>query len=266
MLSDPNFYYLACPIILLVGASKGGFGGGLGLLAVPILSLMVDPRFAAALMLPILCAMDLVGLYKFRLVWDRQLIGALLPGALVGTVFGALSFEIINADLLRASIGIIALCFASFYLFQEYSNIKSNTKNLTTKENTDKHKVANSKSLNYQGTFWGAITGFTSYIAHAGGPPMTIFLLLQKLPKSKFVSTTIVFFAAINFIKLIPYITLGQISKTSLMTSLVLLPLAPIGVLIGIALHRRIPEKVFFRITYILLLFAGLKLCYEAFF
>jgi len=247
MISDLSFYYLAVPVVILVGMSKGGFGGGLGTLAVPLLSLLIDPRLAAAILLPILCGMDAVSLWSFRGTWDKNNLKILLPGALLGTIAGALTFQVTNADMVRLIVGLLSIYFVGHYLW-------------------GKHFL---ESLNQQqpssvrGTFWGALAGYVSYIAHAGGPPIAIYLLPQRLSKTALAGTTILFFSIINFIKLIPYAWLGQINGESFFTSLVLLPLAPIGVQLGVYLHNRVSDKVFYWVSYGFLFLAGLKLTAE---
>lgn len=247
MISDPLFYCLAIPVVILVGMSKGGFGGGFGMLAVPLLSLLVDPRLAAAILLPILCAMDAVGLWSFRGTWDKLNLKILLPGALLGTLAGALTFEMANADWVRLLIGLLSIYFVIHYLWGKHFL----------------ERMAPRPPSKTAGSFWGAVSGYVSYIAHAGGPPVAIYLLPQHLPKSTLAGTTILFFAIINFVKLIPYALLGQISGGSFYTSLLLLPLAPLGVLLGVYLHRRVSDRIFYWISYSFLLLAGIKLTYE---
>ncbi len=247
MINDPAFYLLAIPVVLLVGISKGGFGGGLGVLAVPLLSLMIDPRIAAALLLPILCVMDIFSVWSFRGTWDRRNLKLLMPGALLGTLLGALTFSITNVDMIRVLVGVLAIYFVAHYLW--------GLRMLQQARRREAGLVG--------GTFWGAVAGYTSYIAHAGGPPVSIYLLPQQLPKVTLVGTTVLFFAIINLIKLVPYIWLGQLDSTTLMTSLVLLPLAPIGVKIGVYLLHRVSERWFYWICYGFLLVAGMKLFLE---
>lgn len=247
MISDPLFYCLAVPVVILVGMSKGGFGGGFGTLAVPLLALMIDPRLAAAILLPILCSMDAVSLWSFRGTWDKLNLKILLPGALLGTVAGALTFEMTNVDWIRLIIGLLAIYFVAHYLWGK--------RFLEQLQVRPPNKIA--------GSFWGAIAGYVSYIAHAGGPPVAIYLLPQHLSKSALAGTTILFFAIINFIKLIPYVWLGQINSESFYTSLVLLPLAPLGVMLGVYLHHRVSDQVFYWVSYGFLLLAGIKLSYE---
>lgn len=247
MIIDPLFYCLAIPVVILVGMSKGGFGGGFGTLAVPLLALMIDPRLAAAILLPILCSMDAVSLWSFRGTWDKRNLKILLPGALLGTVAGALTFEVTNADWVRLLIGLLSIYFVAHYLWG-----KRFLEQL--------HTATPNKMM---GGFWGSVAGYVSYIAHAGGPPVAIYLLPQHLPKATLAGTTILFFAIINFIKLVPYVWLGQINGESFYTSLVLLPLAPLGVLLGVYLHRRVSDRVFYWVSYGFLLLAGIKLVYE---
>lgn len=247
MLLDFSFYMLAAPLVLLVGMSKGGFGGGLGILAVPLMSLAIDPRLAAAIMLPILCVMDAFGLWKFRGEWDKRNLRILIPGALLGTALGAATFSLTNANMIRIFVGLIAVYFVFHYVFVQRSLKQEETK----------------KANSIFGAFWGCLAGFASYIAHAGGPPIAIHLVPQRLSKSVFVGTTIVFFSLINLIKLLPYTLLGQITLSSFLSSLLLLPLAPFGVYLGVHLHKKVSESLFYTITCVLLFLSGLKLLFD---
>jgi uncharacterized membrane protein YfcA len=247
MIDSLSFYLLAVPVVLLVGISKGGFGGGLGTMAVPLLALMIDPRLAAAILLPILCVMDLFSVWSFRGTWDKSNLKTLLPGALLGTLAGALTFSITNADMIRILVGVLALYFVAHYLW--------GLRMLQHARRTEAGMV--------RGTFWGTIAGYTSYIAHAGGPPVSIYLLPQQLPKISLVGTTVLFFTIINYIKLIPYAWLGQLNTDTLLTSLMLMPLAPIGVKLGVYLLHKVSEKWFYWTCYGFLFVAGLKLVHE---
>lgn len=247
MIDSLSFYLLAAPVVLLVGISKGGFGGGLGTMAVPLLALMIDPRLAAAILLPILCVMDLFSVWSFRGTWDKSNLKTLLPGALLGTLAGALTFSITNADMIRILVGVLALYFVAHYLW-----------GLRMLQHAQRTEAGIAR-----GTFWGTIAGYTSYIAHAGGPPVSIYLLPQQLPKVTLVGTTVLFFTIINYIKLIPYAWLGQLNTDTLMTSLLLMPLAPIGVKLGVYLLHKVSEKWFYWACYGFLFIAGLKLVHE---
>lgn len=247
MIDSLAFYLLAIPVVLLVGLSKGGFGGGLGTLAVPALALMVDPRVAAGILLPILCSMDLVSLWSYRGRWDKANLKIMLPWAMLGLVGGALTFQYMSADMIRLMIGLMALYFVGHYLWGKYLL----------------QRLKPQRRSHWRGGFWSGVSGYVSYIAHAGGPPIAIYLLPQHLPKSTFVGTTVLFFSVVNYTKLLPYAWFGQLNIGNLTTALILLPFAPIGVLLGVYLHRRVSDKWFYWSCYGLLFVAGIKLVIE---
>jgi len=246
MITDPWFYLVAVPAILIVGISKGGFGGGLGLVAVPLMSLAVSPVQAAAIMLPILCLMDLAAMWNFRGTFDRALLRVLIPAALVGIVIGALTFRYLSEQHLKFIVGGIAVLFTLNHWLRPGSREPRQPSTL-------------------RGGFWGVLTGFTSFSVHAGGPPLSIYLLPLRLEKSLFIGTTIIMFAAINYLKLIPYTLLGQFDTANLSTSAVLALLAPVGVKLGYWMHHRIDQTWFYRLCFGFLFLTGMKLLYDAF-
>lgn len=247
-MTDPFwFFLLAIPVVLLTGISKGGFAGGLGTLAVPLLTLMVDPRMAAAIMLPILCTMDIFTVWRYRRDWDARTLKILLPGAIVGIVVGWLTFSMMNADMIRIVVGAMAIYFVGNYWFIQRRNREV--------EPHGHHRL--------KGGILGAISGFTSFIAHAGGPPLSQYLFPLRLDKTVMVATSVMIFITMNYVKLIPYAWLGQLSVDNLKMSLYLMPFAPIGVWIGIWMHNRVSNRIFYIICYGLLFLVGIKLLAE---
>jgi len=243
VIDDPLFYALAVPAVLIAGISKGGFGGGLGVLAVPMMALTTSPLTAAAIMLPILCLMDLFGVWAYRRRWDAVNMRIMVPGALVGIAVGAATFRFLDASVIRLIIGCIAVGFALNYWLGALRGIEKRPRG------PDR----------LRGSFWSAVAGFTSFVAHAGGPPMSVYLLPQRLDRTVFVATTVLFFIVVNYVKLVPYAWLDQFATQNLMTSLVLAPLAPTGIWLGLWLHRRVSERLFYRACYGFLLMAGVK-------
>ncbi len=244
MIDQPLFYLFAIPAVLITGISKGGFGGGLGLLAVPMMAFVISPVQAAAIMLPILCLMDIFGVLRFRRYADWSHLSILLPAALLGILLGTFSFHYLNDAQIKLMIGLVALSFVINHLRGKGAN------------------EAKSRSV-VRGSFWGVIGGFTSFGVHAGGAPLNIYLLPLKLDKSAFVGTTVIFFTTVNYIKLVPYFWLGQFTSSTLLTALVLAPLAPLGVYLGSFLHHRMDDQWFYRICYGLLTLAGIKLLFD---
>ena len=205
------FYILAVLGVLISGISKSGFGGAAGGLAVPLMALVISPTQAAAIMLPILLAMDAIGLVVFRGRFDRVNLGILLPGALLGILLGALTFHWIDPRWIRGLIGIESVLFA----LDRFRAMRLPTL-----------PVAPSRR---RGWFWGAVSGFTSFISHAGGPPVMQFLLPQQMDRVLMVGTTVIYFSAVNFAKLLPYGYLGLLDFGNLATSALLLPAVQIG-------------------------------------
>ena len=244
MITDPWFYAAAIPAVLLVGVSKGGFGSGAGIFATPLMALTMPIPQAAAIMLPILVVMDLVGLWAYRGKASRENLRLILVGGLVGVALGALTFRYLSDAWIRLVLGAISVGFVlQRYLYRAVP--------------------APGTLSPVRGFFWSTISGLTSTIAHAGGPPLSIFLLPQRLDKALLVGTTVVFFAVINAVKLVPYAWLDLFDARNLTTSATLAPLAPVGIWIGYNLMRRVNEDLFYRICYGLLLVVGLRLLWE---
>jgi uncharacterized membrane protein YfcA len=245
MITDSTFYILAAIAVVLVGISKSGFGSGIGVLGVPLIAIVIPPPQAAAIMLPLLCVMDIFNVIHYRTRFDRANLFILVPAALIGILFGTFTFRYLTDAHIRILLGVISILFViNFFVGRRNSYQK-------TEPNRGK------------GSIWGAIAGFTSFGVHAGGPPVNIYLLPQKLDKTIFVGTTVVFFAIINYVKLVPYALLGQLNSDNLLTSLVLAPLVPLGVWLGIKLHDRVNESLFYNLAYFFLFVTGVKLLYE---
>ncbi len=247
MITDPWFYAVAIPAVLLFGISKGGFGGGMGVASVPLMALVISPVQAAAILLPILCVMDLVALWKFRGKWILPELKILIPASLLGIVVGTLLFEYMSVADVRLIVGTVAIAFTSHYWISRRSTQRFEPQNYPES----------------YGLLAGSVAGFTSFVAHAGGPPISMYLLRRGLDRTGFAATCIVFFAIANFVKLIPYSWLGQLDADNLATSAALVILAPVGVLIGAALHKRVSDRFFFALVYVLLFAVGLKLVYD---
>ena len=245
MISDPLFYLAAVPAVLLMGISKGGFGSGAGLFATPLMALSVPIPQAAAILLPILIVMDVTGLWAYRGRYSRENLRLILLGGMLGIALGTLTFRYFSDAWIRAILGAMSIAFvAQRYLGRSASRPPA-------------------PRSTARGLFWSAASGLTSTIAHAGGPPLSIYLLPQRLEKSQLVGTTVVFFAAVNAVKLVPYTWLGLFDTRNLTTSAVLIPLAPLGIWMGVKLMRMLPEELFYRVCYGMLLVVGAKLLWD---
>ena len=243
---DFYFFLTAVPAVLLFGISKGGFAGPIAILSIPLMSLTMSPQTAAGILLPILLVMDFVALYIYWKKWDLKNIKIIIPSSIIGIIVGTFTFSFISDDGIRIIIGIIAILFIFLSIIQKNSFLIKPTKN--------------------KGLFWSLIAGYTSFLIHAGGTPINFYLLPQKLNKTIYMGTMTIIFLIINSIKLIPYYYLGQLDLPNLKASLILSPLAPISVLIGYYLHKKVSENLFYYFIYFFLGIGGIKLIYDGVF
>ena len=241
------FWLLAVIATLLFGMSKAGFGGAAGSLGVPLMALAVPAPFAAAVMLPILLAIDLIGLVVFRGKADTANLRIILPGAMLGVALGWLTFSHVDARWIKLLIGIEAIAFA-----------------------LDRFRAARNAAIAVPsaptflpGILWSGVAGFTSFISHAGGPPIMQYLMPQNMDKMRLVGTTVIFFTAVNFAKLGPYAQLGLVDLSNLAVSLLLAPAIPIGYFVGYRLLQAVDMRGFNLVTAWTLLAAGAKLVFD---
>lgn len=242
---EPAFFIAALVCVIVIGISKSGLGGGLGQLTVPVLAMFVTPLQAVAIMLPILCTIDIVNVWRYRHDWHKRNLLIMAPAAAIGIAIGGLTFKYIDDHLIRLLLGGLSILFALSYFRQS------------------KPVSAEGKKAAIVGAFCGALSGFTSTVAHAGGGPIKMFLLPQRLDKRLFVGTQVYFFFLINQMKIVPYFWLGQFTTDALAMSFILLPAIPVGMWLGFKLIDKVSQELFYKIVYGVLFIAGVKLIYD---
>jgi uncharacterized membrane protein YfcA len=247
LITDPYFYFVAIPAVLLLGISKSGFGAGFGSLAVPLMALAVTVPQAAAMLMPVLLVMDLLGLAAFRKHFDPALVRFLIPFGLLGTVVGTLSFRLLDAHWVAGLVGVFTLVFLA--------------QRLAFPPGPDSPHPPR-----WLGALLTVTSGFTSFVAHAGGPPVNAYVIPMRLAPLAFAATMSVFFFVINLSKWLPYAWLGLLDTRNMATSLALLPFAPLGVWIGVRVAHRIRPALFYRLLYAGMLLTGCKLVWDGFF
>ncbi|MEP6825141.1 MAG: sulfite exporter TauE/SafE family protein [Ramlibacter sp.] len=246
LITEPFFYAVAIPAVLLLGISKSGFGAGFGSLAVPLMALAVTVPQAAAILMPVLLVMDLLGLHAFRRHFDGKLARFLLPFGLMGTVVGTLLFKTLDARLVAGIVGLFTLAFlAQRLLFPP--------------------RPDSPHPPRWLGAILTVTSGFTSFVAHAGGPPVNAYVIPMRLPPLVFTATMSIFFFVLNLSKWAPYAWLGLLDMRNLATSIILLPLAPVGVLVGVRIAHRINPVLFYRMIYAGMFLTGGKLVWDGF-
>jgi len=246
-IADPLFLAAAVPAVLLAGISKGGFGAGAGFAATPILTLAVEPAAAVGLMLPLLMVMDATGLRAYWRKWSWTDARVMMVGAVPGIALGAVFFASVPQDAVRLLIGIVALSFVAFQIARERGW-----------DPTGGRPTAASR-----GYFWGAVSGFTSFVTHAGGPPAAVHLLGRRLEKSLYQATTVIIFWWVNLVKLGPYLALGLLGAPQAGAALWLAPVAILGFLAGVWAHRRVDQGLFFKVIRVMLVITGGKLIWD---
>lgn len=246
VITDPFFYAVAVPAVLIMGLSKSGFASGFGSLATPLLALTLPAPQAAAIMLPLLMVMDLTGLQQMWRDRDRALLRQLLPWGVLGVLAGSVLFSFLSAKAVAGILGALTLGFLAQRLFFPPSPDAPPAKA-------------------WVGRTCAAASGFTSFVAHAGGPPIIGYLLPKKLDVRVLAATLAVYFGVINACKVVPYAVLGLWDLRNLVTSLLLMPLAPLGVWAGVWLVRRVDPTWFYRLAYLGMFLTGVKLLSDAF-
>lgn len=248
---DPLFLAAAIPAVALVGLSKGGLGGAFALIGVPIMALVISPVDAAAIFLPILIAMDLVALYAWRGFNDRKLVLMLLPGALIGIALGWATSAYVPEDALRFVIAMSMIIFSARYFYQSYGPHRSKV-------------IAPKPHSKGPALGWGLLSGYGSFVAHAGGPPFQIYALPLKLDPKKYTGASVRLFAIMNAVKVIPYVALGALDTRNLALSLTLMPVAFVATMAGAWVVRKLKPDVFYPLAYGFGMLAALKLLYDA--
>ena len=240
MITDPWFLALAIPSVVMIGLSKGGFAGA-GAVALPVMSMVAPPLTVAAVLLPVLLMLDVVAVWIYHRSFDRKTILYTLPTSLIGVALAWYVAARIEPAYFKILIGVIGTVFTL--------NVWLKPKQIAPRG----HSLA-------RGSFWGAVTGFTSFVTLTGGPPFQIYVLPLKLPQRIYAGTFVVFMAVNNAVKIGPFLSLGQLSMTTLWTSLALMPVALIATYAGVVLIKRISADLFYRLIHILMFVVCVKL------
>lgn len=244
---DLVFFALAVPAVLFAAVSKAGFGSGAAFASASILALAVEPGLALGIMLPLLMLVDAASLRPYWRKWRLLEFKLLVLGGLPGVVLGALLFQITSDDVLRVLIGAVSVGFVAWQFSLARGWIR----------------LAQARLPDWMGLTLGVVTGFTTFVSHAGGPPASVFMLSRSMSKTEYQATTVLLFWVLNIAKFVPYAYLGMFTLQTFTVNLILAPVALLGTWIGVRAHYIMPERIFFALTYVLLTITGSKLIWD---
>ena len=242
---DLIFFLTVVPAIVLFGIAKSGLGGSIALISIPLMTIAMPLATALGIILPILIFSDFIATYKYRKEFDFDTLKLIIPFAAIGIFIGSLTFSYFSEELLKLIIALMGFLFAGHYFFLKKNKEEKSNKNFV------------------KGGIFSTIAGFTSFCVHAGGTPTSIYLLPLRMKKEIYVGTRIIFFTFVNLIKLPLYINLSMTNLATFKQSLILFPVALIGILIGYKLLKIIEEKLFYNILYALIFVTSSKLIFD---
>lgn len=244
---DLWFFAVAGPAVVFAGMTKGGFGSGAAFAAASILALVVEPGLALGIMLPLLMLIDAATLRPYWRKWRTHEALILILAGLPGVALGATLYRVASPDLLRLIIGSVSVGFVFWQAAKARGWIS----------------LGSGHMPDWAGALAGIATGFTTFISHAGGPPAAVYLLGRGMNKTEYQATTVLVFWALNIVKFVPYAWLGMFTVETFQANLALAPFALFGAWAGVRAHFWMPERLFFSLTYILLLATGTKLIWD---
>ena len=247
MILDFWFFLVAGPAVLFAGISKGGFGSGAAFASATILALVIEPGLALGVMLPLLMLIDVASLKPYWKKWRWPEVRLLIIGGLPGIALGGALYTVASPDLLRLLIGAVSVGFVLWQFGLARGVIR----------------IARNRMPDWAGLVLGTAGGFTTFISHAGGPPVAMFLLTRGLSKTEYQASTVLLFWVLNIVKFVPYAFLGLFTAQTFLANLFLAPFALVGTWLGVRAHYIVPERLFFAITYVLLLVTGSKLIWD---
>lgn len=237
-------YFFPIIAVMILGLAKGGFGGVGAPVALPVMATGIPVETAIGVLLPVLLTMDVVNVVNHRKGADYGTIALALPGALVGVGLGALMIHILPGEIVGGGIGVIAILFAIHAL---------------RKKSTDDVTLPRWMAVPF-----GAASGFTSSLAHAGGPPIHIYLLSRGYEQLRFAATSNLFMASVNLLKVGPFFAVGALNSETLRFAVWLVPVAVVAAGLGYVVARKLPKHVFKYAVNGLMILAGIKLILNA--
>ena len=238
-------FLIAFTGVFIIAFMKGAFGGGFGVIGIPLLSLIMDPLSAGALLAPLFVGMDLVALRYWKpSTWSMPDLIVLVPALVVGIGLGFAGLRLIDHRLVAIIMALISILFAALWL-------RGGGKVVVRPRSTPRAAIA------------GLASGVTTMVAHSGGPPLAMYLLPLGMTKELYAGTTSLFFTVGNALKAVPWLVLAKPSQLLWTLMVVCLPAIPLGVWLGWKLQQHLDQRQLYRTCYGLLVVTALKLLWD---
>jgi uncharacterized membrane protein YfcA len=245
MMPDPATLAVCLVAIFAIAFMKGAFGGGLAALGIPLMSLVLDPISAGALMAPLFIVMDVVAFRYWKpSTWSRPDLAWLVPPMVVGIAVGWWLISRLDPHWVAVVIALVTLGFAAQWYV-------GGSRIVTRPRSRARALLA------------GGASGVTTMIAHTGGPPVAMYLLSLGLPKSIYAGTTSMYFTVANTVKAGPWLALGQPDAKLWVLILACTSVVPLGVWVGWRMHQRLDQRQLYSLCYTLLVLTSLKLLWD---
>jgi uncharacterized protein len=257
--AGPAVYILVMlAALVVIGVDKGGFGGGVGILSIPLILQVATPLFAITLWLPVLVASDLATVRQYPSEWNRRVFWGLLPGSVLGILLVSLLLNgadprAVTPDSKRLAAwmkALIALISVAFLVVRHWPR-KSSARAAWQPTWRSSLPV-------------GFLAGVTTTFAHAAGPIVTMFLLPQKMDQRMFVGTAGRYYFVVNLLKVPFMVVIGLLTLAILKYALWLIVLCPLTVWLGVWLNKHLSPTWFIRLVHVSLLITAGKLVYDA--
>lgn len=245
MTLDPLTVAVGFAAIFLISFMKGAFGGGFAIIGIPLLALVMDPITAGALLAPLFCVTDIVALRYWRpSTWSKPDLIVLVPALLVGMGLGFLVIGYTDRRFIAIAVAVITLTFAALW-FCRGGRVVQRPRSVA------------------KGALAGVTSGVASMVAHAGGPPVAMYLLPLGLPSAVYAGTTFLYFVFSNLVKVGPWLAIVEPTREFWLLMALVLPAIPTGIWAGWVLHTRLDQRQLYGACYALLVVVALKLLWD---
>jgi len=183
-----------------------------------------------------------VPILVLRHQFDKKNLTILIPAGVLGVGIGWLTASYLSDTVVTLLIGLLGVSFCLNVWLRKQANFEAK------------------QPSTLKGLFWGTLSGFTSFVAHAGAPPYQIYTLPQKMPRLVFAGTTTLLFACVNLAKVVPYAMIEPFTVAMVKSSLQFLPLALVGTVVGKFGVQALSDRWFYRLVQIALFLICLQL------